>query len=248
MKKLSVAILVPIFASILVATAVVSQAEQISLRLSRDWGYGGLNGDIQGLFSLHATGPADLARVEFFIDSTKIGEVTQPPFNLQFNTDNYSLGVHDFTAIGYSTGGQEYRSNDIKANFVPASQAGKVLIPILVIVFGAILISVMLPLVLSRRTNKLPLGAERHYGPGGGAICPKCQRPFALPLFGAHLGLSKLAICPHCGKLSLVRPESIEKLRQAEKAEVDKGKAEIPEEMEEEKLKKDLDNSKYQDF
>ena len=90
---------------------------QLTLGMSRDWGYGGLNGDIEGLFSMHVTGPADLTRVDFYIDNTKIGEVTQAPFNLQFNTDNYPLGNHQIYAIGYSASGQEYRSNVIIGKF-----------------------------------------------------------------------------------------------------------------------------------
>ncbi|MCX6039408.1 MAG: hypothetical protein NTW99_16285, partial [Chloroflexi bacterium] len=72
------------------------------------------------------------------------------------------------------------------------------------IVFGAILLSFIVPLVMGRgKTQNLPLGAERKYSVGGG-ICPKCRRPFALPLFSMHLGFSKLACCPYCGKWSAV--------------------------------------------
>ena len=248
MKRIYFAILISIFAILLAVSVATAQAEQLSMRISRDWGYGGFNGDIQGLFSMHVTGPTDLAKVTFYIDSTVIGEVDKSPFNLQFNTDNYSLGVHELSAIGNSSSGQEYHSNAIRATFVPASQGGKVVIPILVVVFGAILISALIPLFMSRRTKKLPMGVERNYGPGGGAICPKCQRPFPLSLISPHLGFSKIAICPHCGKLGLVRPESIEKLRLAEKAELTGEKAQAPEETDEEKLKKDLNDSKYQGF
>ena len=61
-----------------------------------------------------------------------------------------------------------------------------------------------------------------------------------------NLGFSKFARCPYCGKWSLVRVESMEKLREAEKAELEWGKVEIQEETEEEKLRKELDDSKYQ--
>ncbi len=127
-------------------------------------------------------------------------------------------------------------------------QAGKTIFPILGIVLGAVIISAIVPLLMSRRTKKLPLGAERNYGAGGGAICPKCHRPFPLSLLTPHLAFSKIAICPYCGKLSLVRPEPIEKLRLAEKAELVGEKAMVPEETEEEKLKKEMDDSKYQGF
>ena len=247
MKKMRIALLLAIYASLLVAGVVLAQTGQLTLKMSRDWGYGGFNGDIEGLFSMRVTGPADLARVEYYIDNTKIGEVTKPPFNLQFNTDDYPLGSHQLYAIGYSTGGQEYRSNVIITTFVPKQSSLKFILPILGVVAVAILLSTLVPFLTGRsKRTSLPLGAERSYGIRGGAICPKCQRPFALPLFSAHLGFSRMAVCPYCGKLSLVRAESIGKLREAEQAELEEKKAQVPEATEEEKLKQDLDDSKYQ--
>ena len=246
MKKIPIALLITALVSLLVVTAAFAQTEELTLRMSRDFGYGGLNNDIQGLFSMKVTGPADLARVVFYIDSTAIGEITQAPFNLQFNTDNYSLGQHKLYAVGYSSSGLQYNSNIINSNFVPASESTKIVVPILVIVFGAILLSFIVPLVTGRgKTQNLPLGAERKYGLAGG-VCPKCQRPFALPVISMHLGFSKLARCPYCGKYSLVRVESIDKLREAEKAELEWGKVEVKEETEDEKLRKEIDDSKYQ--
>ena len=250
MKKIQFALLIATLVSLLAITAAFAQTEELTLRMSRDFGYGGFNNDIQGLFSMKVTGPADLARVVFYIDSTAIGEVTQSPFNLQFNTDNYPLGQHELYAVGYSSSGQQYSSNVIYSNFVPASEGSKAAlqigVPVLVIVFGAILLSFIVPLVMGRgKTQNLPLGAERKYSVGGG-ICPKCRRPFALPLFSMHLGFSKLARCPYCGKWGMVRVEAIGKLREAEKAELKWGRAEVQKESEEEKLRKELDDSKYQ--
>jgi hypothetical protein len=250
MKKIRIALLIAVLVSLLAVTTVFAQTAELTLRMSRDFGYGGFNNDIQGLFSMKVTGPADLVRVVFYIDSITIGEVTQAPFNLQFNTDNYPLGQHELYAVGYSSSEQQYRSNVINSNFVPASEGTKaglqIVIPVLVIVFGAILLSFIVPLVTGRgKTQNLPLGAERKYGLGGG-ICPKCRRPFALPLFSMRLGLSKLARCPYCGKWSAVRIQPLAKLREAEQAELEWGRAEVKEETEEEKLRKEIDDSKYQ--
>jgi hypothetical protein len=250
MKKLRFAFLAAFFFNLIVVSGVRAQTGQLTLQMWRDWGYGGLNGDIEGLFSMHVTGPVDLARVEYYIDNTIIGKVTQPPFTLQFTTDNYSLGIHTLFAIGYSKGGQEYRSNVISANFVPKQSSMKIILPILGVVVAAILLSTVVPL-LARRGKQLaiPLGAERDYGVAGGGICPKCHRPYKFPLYSTHLGFSKLAHCPFCGKWSLVRTESIVKLREAEKAELEWTKpARPPEVLEEEKLSEEIDESKYQDL
>jgi hypothetical protein len=248
MKKILYACLIAIFLSLSTVFSAFAQTAQLTLKMSRDWGYGGFNGDIQGLFSMHVTGPADLARVEFFVDDTKIGEAIQTPFNLQFNTDNYSLGSHQLYAVGYSASGQEYRSNVITGNFVSQQSSIKFILPILIIVLVALLLSAFVPFLASRgKHTSIPLGAERNYGSGGGGICRNCHRPFALPLFSAHLGFSKLAICPFCGKWNLVRLESIDKLREAEKAELEWAKPETNlEPSDDESLRKEIDDSKYQ--
>ena len=143
--------------------------------MSRDWGYGGFNNDIQGLFSMKVTGPADLAKVTFYIDKTVIGEVSQAPFNLQFTTDDYPLGVHDLYAVGVSSSGAEYRSNVVKANFVPATEGGKMVLPILAVILGAVLLSAVVPIVMSRKRKQLPFGAERNYGFARRHHLPKMQ-------------------------------------------------------------------------
>jgi len=61
-----------------------------------------------------------------------------------------------------------------------------------------------------------------------------------------NLGLSKLAHCPYCGKGSVVRIQLLAKLRKAEQAELEWGRAEVAKISEEEKLRKKLEDSKYQ--
>lgn len=49
----------------------LAQSELV-LSINRDFGYGGFDSKIEGLFSLHANGPENLVNVEFFIDETSI--------------------------------------------------------------------------------------------------------------------------------------------------------------------------------
>jgi len=250
-KKINVALLIAATLSLLIVTIVSAQTEELTLSFSRDFGYSSGTGDIQGSFSMKVSGPDDLVRVEFYIDETKIAEDAEAPFRLQFITDNYPLGLHEMYAIGYAADGREYRSRVVTANFVSADEgwqaAGKIAIPLIVVVFGAILLSVAVPMLIGRgKRDELPLGAERKYGLRGGSICPKCKRPFALPLFSMDLGFSKLARCPYCRKMNAVRVQPLVKLREAERAELEQAEGQVPEISEEEKLKKELDDSKYQ--
>jgi hypothetical protein len=248
MKKMRIAFLLALTFCLLAVSVALAQSEGLTMSMSRDWGYGGFNGDIQGLFSMHVSGPDTLVKVEFYIDETKIGEDTEAPFALQFTTDTYGLGVHTMSAVGFTSDGQELRSNTITANFVPEQEVSKFLIPVFGVVILAILGSTLIPFLVTRNKKpvQLPLGEERSYGMGGGGICPKCKRPFALPFFSMNMGLSKYARCPYCGKWSAVRILSIAKLREAEKAELTWAQAEAPQVSEEDKLRKELDDSKYQ--
>jgi hypothetical protein len=250
MKKFRIAFLLAALLSLIAVSTAFAQGEGLTLKLSKDFGYGGFSNDIQGTFSMKVTGPANLARVDFYIDETMIGEVTQAPFNLQFVTDSYPLGSHSLYAIGFTADGQELRSNTITSTFVSASQGNKstlsFILPVLVVVVAALLLSALVPLLTGRKKVELAAGSPRQY-PLGGGICPRCGRPFAYHFFALKLGFGKVDRCPYCGRYGFVRYASLDTLRRAEQAELENVKTQmVPETSEEDKLKKDLDNSKYE--
>ena len=162
-----------------------------------------------------------------------MGTDTAAPFNLQFNTDSYPLGEHTLSAVGYTSDGAELNSNQIVSQFVPAGtgmqSVTKFILPLLGVIALVALIAVFVPVLLSRgKLATTPLGTERKYGIGGGAVCPKCGRPFPLRLWWINLGASKIDRCPYCGKWSFVRPRPLEQLRQAEAAELSGVKSQSP--------------------
>jgi DNA-directed RNA polymerase subunit RPC12/RpoP len=254
-KTLSFLFILSILFTLGIKHAYAQTDQQLKLSLSRDFGYAGFNNDIQGLFTAKISDPpVNLARVEFYIDGTLMGEDTSVPFGLQFNTDSYSIGMHTISAIGYTSDGTQIKSNEIQKQFVPAGtgmgSVFKLIVPIILVVIVVALVSVFVPVVLSRgKKASTPLGEPRKYGVGGGAICPKCNRPFPLRLWWINLGVKKIDRCPYCGKWSMVRPRSLEELRQAEAAELAQvGTQEIAGETEEDKLRKELDDSRFQDI
>jgi len=248
--------IVCLLAGLTANTALAQSTNQLELGLSRDFGYGGFGNDIQGLFTLKVKNPPqNLAKVEFYIDTTLMGEDTQAPFSLQFNTDSYPLGAHTLSAVGYTSDGQQIDSNKIQAQFVPASAGTSSVLKIVGAIFGLLLLMVLVavgfPLIFSKgKLSHLPLGAQRSYGIGGGAVCPKCGRPFPLRLWFINLGLSKIDRCPFCGKWSFVRPRSLSELRDAEAAELAQAQPETPiiGESEADKLKKEIDDSRFQNM
>jgi DNA-directed RNA polymerase subunit RPC12/RpoP len=249
MKKMRIAIVLATLFCLAAVSVVLAQSEELKLSLARDWGYGGFNGDIQGTFSMKVSGPATLVKVEYYIDENKIGESATAPFSLQFVTDNYPAGTHVLSAVGTTSDGKQVLSNKINSLFVSASDSNGTMLrtigPILAVVFGAILLGAVIPLVNRKKTKELPAGTPRNY-PLGGGICPKCSRPFAFTLLSLNMLAGKLVTCPYCGRYGLVHSASLDKLRAAERAELEVGKATVPEISEEEKIKKDLDDSKYQ--
>lgn len=255
-KTLFILMIASLLLGLTTSIALAQSGSELDLGLSRDFGYGGFGGDIQGLFSMHIKNPpASIMRVEFYIDSSLMGEDTKAPFSLQFNTDSYPLGAHALSATGYTSDGNKISSNIIQAQFVPASAATgtiiKIVLPIIGLVVVMIILSFGVPLLLNKgKVNALALGTQRNYGIGGGAICPKCGRPFPLRLWFINLGLSKIDRCPYCGKWSMVRPRSLAELREAEQAELAQAQPETPimGETEAEKLKKEMDDSRFQNM
>jgi hypothetical protein len=255
MKKIVVVLLILLIYLIPVKRGIAQDQGELKLRMSRDFGYSSGTGKIQGTFTLKASGPDDLESVTFYLDGEPLGQAAQPPFELRFHTDSYPLGLHTLYAVGLTAAGRELRSNEIRAEFVSAEegwQAGvRILFPLLGLIAIAMLISFAATMLTSRKMLSLPPGAPRKYGFSGGAICPNCKRPFPLPLFSINLGLrQKLSRCPFCGKWSVLRPLPIADLRLAEQAELQAAlqDAQIEPESEEEKLRKELDDSRFQDL
>ena len=247
-----------LFASLLLAPpAALAQgdAPDLTIYLRRDFGYSSGSGRIQGTFSIRAEGPAELQRVVYYIDEQVLGESSEAPFALRFSTDSYPPGIHTLSAIGYSASGKEgIGSNTIRADFLSGEQAQqetmRILVPVLGIVFGAIALGMLMTFMGARKTANLPPGTPRSYGMAGGTICPRCQRPYSRNMFSPNMLVGKLERCPFCGKWAIVRAMPIEMLRTAEEAELERARQEgkAPPEDEEETLRKELDDSRYQNM
>ena len=231
------------------------QEDQLQIRLRKNWGFSSGTGKIQGTFTIISSGPDDVSRVVFYMDDHVLGEVTEKPFNFQFNTDNYSLGPHHLYALGYTNGGKEISSNILQVEFVSSEEGWRVtmniIIPLVVIILGAVGLAFLVPLIFTRgKKEQLPPGAPRNYGHYGGAICPKCERPFSRHIYGLNLGFHKYDRCPYCGKWSLVRRASREELEAAEAAEIKAAQEGVfkPEKSEEQELRQDIEDSRFEDL
>ncbi|MFU8772872.1 MAG: hypothetical protein ACNA8H_10690 [Anaerolineales bacterium] len=255
-KKNQSLILLVSFAMILfgVESTRADEEAELDLNMRRDFGYG-FGADIQGTFSLRVSSSAELTRVVFFIDDETLAEINEPPFRVQFQTSNYDPGLHTLHAIGFTQEGKEIHSRQIRANFLSAEDARssflRILIPILGLILGITILGFVGPFLLGRgKSAKKSPDTKRSYGVFGGTICSRCKQPYAIQGWGPNLIAGKLNRCPHCGKWGLVRRANPTDLALAEAEQIDHEDISLQTDSisEEERLRKEIFDSRYRDL
>ncbi len=212
--------------------------ESLSIRFRRNFGYS-LGGQMQGRYTIRVEGPEDLVRVAFLLDGQVIGEDTEAPFSLAFNTGDYAEGIHRFSALGYKANGEELQSETISRQIVAGSGVAIAVIALVAVVTLFRLASY----ALARRS-----GSKRGaYGLLGGAVCSNCGQAFGIHGWSLRLGIGRLDRCPHCKKWQMVNRASEDALAAAEEdhraGEYTRGTVDA--EDEEEALRRRLEESRY---
>jgi hypothetical protein len=250
MKAMNIRIRFALLASVLLIAAqpFAAQESQLVVRLNRDFGYGGLDNRIEGLFTISAEGPTDLARVDFYIDAEIINSDTTEPFAYQFTTNDYSMGEHHLFAIGVMESGIELRSNEIVSVFVSPEEsrqaAFEIIVPIVAVVLVVMVLAAGLPMLFGR--GKRPTIGQ--YGPLGAAICPKCGLPSPYNFLSPNMVVGKLQRCPHCGKWSIMRRASPADLTLAEELwRQQEGGSPVANDGRQDRERRQIDDSRYED-
>ena len=185
------------------------ESPSLELKINRDLGFG-LGGQIQGRFSLRASGPDDLERVEFYLDDKLIGEDSSHPFSVSFDTGDYKQGTHRLRAAGHLAGGGELQSNVISRQFVSVQG-------VLLVVGGIIILVVGFRLASSFLMRDKKSVSAVGYSYLGGTVCPNCGKAFGIHWWSLRLGIGRLDRCPHCRKWNMVSRTSPEALETAER-------------------------------
>ncbi len=247
MKQKFFLVLLTVVLFVSVGTGLAQENDPtLTLRLNRNFGYGGI-GKIQGRFTLEASGPENLSRVEFFIDEKLMGIVEQPPFEYRFHTDDYSPGMHVFSVIGHTSNGLVLQSNQIsKVLLSPEdtwAETQQIVVPLLAVVGVLTLVGLGAPLLFKRK-KIFQIGK---YGPAGGAVCPGCGLPYPRHVLSPNMLVGKLEHCPHCRKWSIVPRSSAANLEEAEsRYQLEEPQIPLTSPPEEE-LKRMLEESRFED-
>jgi hypothetical protein len=247
MKKIYAIGILIIIIALAFAGPVSAQEEEPALDISmvRNFGYGGFSGDIQGTFTIHASGPDDLVEVRFYIDDTLIGTDKEAKFALQFQTDNYELGWHEIHAVGILSDGAEISSDVLTREFVSSETTMNFVIPLVGVILAVSLIGVLGPVLMGRRKGSFTIG---QYGAAGAAVCKRCGFPFSRNLLSPNIVFGKLERCPHCGKWAIARRAIPAELSAAEEryreAQQETGTVEVDEK---DSLRRSLEDSRFDD-
>ncbi len=239
-----------LFAAVLLwmPAAVLAQEGEgaLQLRLIRTFGYGGI-GQIQGLFNMRVEPVEGLERVEFLFDNQVVFEDSEAPFEFRFHTDDFEPGAHTLSAVGHTAVDGVLTSNSYRREFLTAETAisavTRFIVPVLAGVAVLALVSALIPLLLGGRAVHRP----GQYGLAGGAVCPRCARPFSRRFLSPNLLAGKLERCPHCKKWSIVRRATPAELEAAEVLLAQDSRGQAPsQEDEDEKLRRMLEDSRYE--
>ncbi len=211
--KLAILLLVSLLLPLQLAAA--QEGETLYLRVRKDFGFG-LGQQIQGSFTLSASGTADLHSVDFRIDDAVVFQDDEPPFEYQFHTSDFELGVHHIQAVGATSASGIVQSEVLQFEFVSADQsweaAKSVIIPLFILIVIIALIGISVITLMDRKKG-FRIG---EYGASGGAVCSRCGLPFSRHVLSINLVFGKLERCPHCGRWGLVRRATVDELNLAE--------------------------------
>lgn len=236
-----IGILLVLALALVFSEAEAQEQSQWVLKLTRNFGYGS-GSDIQGNMTLSLGGDLNsIAKVVYYMDDQVMAEVTQNPFKLPFNTDDYEPGVHEMRVEVFSRDGTVTPAGPIVYNFLSASDAGGKTTTMIVVILGITAAAMGLSWLISSRQKESGVVTG---GMHGLAVCKQCGKTFPRSFFGMNMVIGKFERCPHCGKWQITRRASPLEIEWAN----ERNQPEEPERIVEKPEEEDLDESRFVDL
>ena len=124
----------------------------INSSLYKNNGYS-MGNDMNGEWTLNAEVSSDVTRVEFYLDGKLVSNDTDAPFSWNFNTADYTDGLHLFRAMAFNADG-EVNYQEIPRNFVPFPL--DFVVGIIALVIITLVIATVGALVKNKKLGKKP--------------------------------------------------------------------------------------------
>lgn len=130
--------------------STIQATPTLSLSFYKNNGYG-LGNDMSGLWTINTDVSSDVVYVEFYLDNQLQLKDTETPFSWQFDTSNYTEGLHTIKVVAYDSLGEQ-TSVERQPNFVgfPLS----FVVGIIVLVVVVTVISFVLAIYRARRREE----------------------------------------------------------------------------------------------
>ena len=127
------------------------QAEpSLSLSYYKNNGYG-FGNDINGIWTITALVSQNVSYVTFYLDNQLQQNDSSSPFSWNFNTNNYTLGLHTIGVTAYDSLG-EAETVEVQRNFVGFPT--ELLVGIIGLIVGIIAVLVFVAVYQIRKNNK----------------------------------------------------------------------------------------------
>jgi Bacterial Ig domain len=122
----------------------------LSLSYYKNNGYG-FGKDINGIWTITALVSQNVSYVTFYLDNQLQQNDSSSPFSWNFNTNNYTLGLHTISVTAYDSLG-EAETVEVQRNFVGFPT--ELLVGIIGLVVGIIVVLVFVAVHQIRKNNK----------------------------------------------------------------------------------------------
>ena len=117
-QKIAILGILMMFTILVAAPRSVSAQGTLEFSMSRDFGTG-LGTSIEGLFTIHGSGPAEVIGISILFNDVEVHSVDSNTVDWQFNTNDYPPGETNITLYGWDTDDGTYTATVIRNFLLP---------------------------------------------------------------------------------------------------------------------------------